>query len=520
LFQKIKDLSKDSAIYGLGDVAVSLVNFLLLPLYVDYLTDADYGMLALLGVVEVVTKIVARWGLDGSFMRFFYDCEDDAARQRLASTIFFFLVLANGVLGLIAMAIVPRLAGVFYSATSALALTLVLLNTIVMSFTFLPFHVLRMQRRSVEFSLLTLARSVGTVVVRLVLIVGFGKGVLGVVLADVIVTAALMVVLSRRFVPLIRPMFSASVLRESLAFGLPRVPHAAAQQIMAVGDKIILKMFRPLGDVGMYSMGVSFGLTLKLFLSAFESAWAPFYYATSREPDAADVFRTVTTYAFAALVLLTAALSATAHDLLNVMTKGLFVQAAPVVAWTAVAVLFQGVYLLTSIGLNLTKHTQYYPIATISAAAANVALNFALIPRYGLLGAAWASAAASALQTALAYRFSQRFYPLDYERGRIVRIAAAGIVAYVIAVAVSGPPPILAVVMRPLIVLAIFGGLLSVAGFFKPEEVAILKMLRRTRRIPQQVTMPVETTELAGEIVATEIRDDVPQVVEAEEQRR
>ena len=64
-----------------------------------------------------------------------------------------------------------------------------LLNTFVISFTFLPFHVLRMEKRSVEFSLLTLARSVATVVVRLILIVGFHLGVLGIVLADVIVTA-------------------------------------------------------------------------------------------------------------------------------------------------------------------------------------------------------------------------------------------------------------------------------------------------------------------------------------------
>ena len=53
-------------------------------------------------------------------------------------------------------------------------------------------------------------------------------------------------------------------------------------------------------------MAVSFGLTQKLFLSAFESAWAPFYYATIREPDAPRVFRIVTTYGIAVLALLTA----------------------------------------------------------------------------------------------------------------------------------------------------------------------------------------------------------------------
>ena len=520
MFEKIKQLSKDSAIYGLGDVAVSLVNFLLLPLYVQYLTGWDYGILALLGAVEVVTKIVARWGLDGSFMRFFYDCDSEGERQRLASTIFFFLLGANGVLFLAAMAFAPWLAAVLIAPDRTLALRLVLLNTFVMSFTFLPFHVLRIEKRSVEFSLLTLARSIATVVLRLVLIVGFGQGVLGVVIADVVVTAVLMAVLARRFAPLIRPTFSRETLRESLRFGLPRLPHAAAQQAIAVGDKVILQLFRPLGDVGVYAMGVSFGLTLKLFLSAFESAWAPFYYATAREPNAASVFRTVATYGVAVLVFLTATLSAVARDLLDVMTKGVFVAAAPIVAWTAIGVLLQGVYLLTSIGLNLTKQTQYYPVGTIAAALANVALNFALIPRYGLLGAAWANVAAYAVQAAVAYRFSQRFYRIDYEYGRIARVAAAGLVAYFAGSAVGVANAFAAIPIRLLVVVTVFAGLLWMTGFFKADEIALLNRLVRLRSRPAGPIAPVpDATELGGEIISADARDDLAQPPAVEAQR-
>ena len=133
-----------------------------------------------------------------------------------------------------------------------------------------------------------------------------------------------MAALVRWFAPLIRPMFSTAVLRDALAFGLPRVPHAAAQQVIAVGDKFILAIYATLQTVGIYSMAVSFGLTQKLFLSAFESAWAPFYYATIREPDAPKVFRTVTTYGIAVLALLTAGLSAVGRQAAEAMTHGRF----------------------------------------------------------------------------------------------------------------------------------------------------------------------------------------------------
>ena len=535
LFAKIRELSRNMAIYGLGDVAVSIVNFLLLGIFVKYLTAADYGVLGLLGSVEVVAKIVFRFGLDGSFMRLFYEVDDDTSRQRLASTIFFFLLALNGAVVALLLIAAPAIArGLLGGPAHALALRILLLNTFLIGFSFLPFHVLRIERRAVTFSLLTLARSTLTIALRLVLVVIVGMGVLGVVLADLLVTVVLLAVLVRWFAPLIRAMFSRAVLRDALAFGLPRVPHAAAQQVMAVGDKPILKLFTTFQEIGIYSMAVSFGLTQKLFLSAFESAWAPFYYAALREPDAPRVFRVVTTYGVAVLALLTAGLSSVGTDLAKAMTHGFFL--APddprwqafesVIIWTSIGVLLQGVYLLTSIGLNITKHTQYYPVATAVAAGANVALNFLLIPRYGIVGAAWANGAAYGTQAALGFMFSQRFYRIDYEWGRLARIAVMAIVAASIArvvpsIRLSGVDPRAAmasipdVLLRGTTVIVLYGGLLAITGFFNREEVRWLRSLGG-RRPAAAITLPPDSTEMAGEIVATDVMDsaDVPVAAE------
>jgi O-antigen/teichoic acid export membrane protein len=523
------------AIYGLGDVAVSIVNFLLLGIFVKYLSAADYGVLGLLGSVEVVAKIVFRFGLDGSFMRLFYEVDDEKSRQRLASTIFFFLLALNGAVMAVLLAAAPAIARTLLGgAAQTLALRVVLLNTFLIGFTFLPFHVLRIERRAVTFSLLTLSRSILTIALRLVLVIQTGLGVLGVVLADLLVTVVVMALLVRWFAPLIRAMFSRAVLREALAFGIPRVPHAAAQQVMAVGDKPILKLFTTFQEIGIYSMAVSFGLTQKLFLSAFESAWAPFYYAALREPDAPRVFRVVTTYGVAALALLTAGLSSVGTDLAKAMTHGFFLAPddprwrafASVVTWTSIGVLLQGIYLLTSIGLNITKRTQYYPIATAAAAGTNVALNFLLIPRHGIVGAAWANGAAYAVQGALGFVFSQRFYRIEYEWTRLARVAAFAMVAATIArslpaVTVGSVDPrssvasVPDVLLRGTTVVLVYGGLLAISGFFNAAELRWLRSLRRGRQEPAVAPAP-DSTEMAGEIVATDVMDssDVPVVAE------
>ena len=510
MLQRIRELSKSLAIYGAGDVAVQAINFLLLPIYVEYLTRADYGVLALLASVEAPVKLFFRWGVDGAFMRYWYDCDDERARQRLASTIFFFLLAVNGVLLIGSLVAAPFISERLLQAPGyTRALQLVLLNTFAIGFTFIPFHVLRMQKRAAEFSALTLARSVSTLVLRIVLVIGFAMGVMGVVLADIVVTSALMLVMVRWFAPLLRPVFSPAALRKALAFGLPRVPHGFALQVMSVGDRFVMAGYLTIQDIGVYSMGVSFGLIEKIVLGAFEYAWAPFYYATAREPDAPRVFAAVTTYGVAALALMTAGVSAVAADLLDVVTHGQYVEAAGVVTWTAVGVFFYGIYLLTSIGLNITSHTQYYPVSTAVGAAANIGLNFLWIPRFGIMGAAWANAAAYALQAAVAYRLSQRFYPVRYEYGRLARASGAALIGYAAARLVPPMPPVAGLIVRGVTVAAVAAGLLWTSGFFNAEEMRALNALRRRRRAAAGPKTPMDATELAGEIVSVEVPEEL-----------
>ncbi|HVL67121.1 MAG TPA: oligosaccharide flippase family protein [Vicinamibacterales bacterium] len=520
MLTKLRGLSKSLAIYGLGDAAIQAINFLLLPVYVQYLSRTDYGIIALLAAVEAPLKLLFRWGVDGAFMRFWYE-EDQHGRQRLASTLFLFLLAANGILLAAAVLLAPLLSQrLFDQPGYTLALQLVLLNTFAIGFTFIPFHVLRIQNKPAQYSALALARSVATLVGRLVLIVGFGWGVMGIIVTDVVVTAVLLVVLLPWFRPLIRLTFSKQALRESLAFGLPRVPHGFALQLMAVADRFILQKFRTTAEIGLYSMGVSFGLIPKIVLAAFESAWAPFYYATSREPDARRVFATVTTYGVALLALMTAVLAATGRDLLDLMTRGEFTAAAPVVTWTAVGVFFYGCYLLTSIGLNITRNTRYYPVSTMAGAAVNVGLNLALIPGYGMLGAAWANAAAYAVQSAIAFRFSQQFYRVDYERGRLTRALLAAIAGYAVAILLPPVGRIADILVRGMTVPLVMVALLWTTRFFNAAELRRIDELRTRRgRAPARpVTTSPDTTEMAGEIVSVEVPDQV--VVAAPEKRR
>jgi O-antigen/teichoic acid export membrane protein len=489
-----------------------VVSLLLLPIFTSYLTTSDYGVITMLLTIEAVAKVAFRWGVDTAFMRLYYDCADQPARQRLASTIFFFLLAVNGSLVLASVFAANWLGGLLIgpaapgAAPHGVLVALTIANTFVAGFYFIPYHMLRIGERSTQFIALTFTRSAGTIVARLILVIWAHLGVLGIVLADTMVTAVFTLILSRWFLPLIRPVFSREVLKEALGFGLPRVPHSVAQQVISVADRYFLKAYGTLSDVGLYSIGASFGLALKLFLSAFESAWTPFFLAAMKEKDPGRIYSTVSTYVVAMLVLLVAGLCALAPAVVALFTTPAFHPAAQVTPWIALGVMFQGLYLVGSIGLVITKRTTRYPISTGLAAAASLIANIILIPKYGMLGAAWANVIAYFTLAAVTSAFSWQVYPIPYEWSRLARIAIAGVLSYLAAewAAPASLRPVASLLFRSAVIVPTYFAALYVMRFFHPRELRMLIELRQRvlSRAPVAAAAP-ETTEveMAGEIL-------------------
>ena len=92
--QHFKKLSKHTLIYGLGDVIIKAIAFLLIPLYTRHLTPADYGELSLLQAIEVVLPIILSLGFNSAILKVFHDYDSPDERREIISTaaIFVFII--------------------------------------------------------------------------------------------------------------------------------------------------------------------------------------------------------------------------------------------------------------------------------------------------------------------------------------------------------------------------------------------------------------------------------------------
>jgi O-antigen/teichoic acid export membrane protein len=188
------------------------------------------------------------------------------------------------------------------------------------------------------------------------------------------------------------------------------------------------------------------------------------------------------TYGVAILALLVAGTAAVAREAVLLVLNGEYLAAIPVVPMIGVAMGLQGVYLLTSIGLNLTKRTEFYSVATITAALVEIGAGVWLIPRLGVVGAAGTVLLAYAVQALVAGSLAQRLYPIPYEIGRIARVVLAAAAAAAVALTLPTMPPLAGLLARGGTTVAVYLAALWVSGFFRPTERAFMReMIARVK---------------------------------------
>jgi O-antigen/teichoic acid export membrane protein len=221
-------------------------------------------------------------------------------------------------------------------------------------------------------------------------------------------------------------------------------------------------------------------------------------------PDARTIYARLTTYVLGAVVLLAAGLSAIATDLVRLMTAPEFWRASIVIPATAVGVVAQAAYQVTAIGLNITKQAKYFPIATTIAAAVSIVGNLIVMPRYGMLGAAYMNAISYTALTIAAGGFAYRVYPVRYEWRRLGLIAGAGLVSY-LAATLAVPvlkSALVGLLVRGSLVVAIYPLILLATGCIEPSErerlIGLFASMRKARPEP---VMTEETNEMGGEIL-------------------
>jgi O-antigen/teichoic acid export membrane protein len=314
-----------------------------------------------------------------------------------------------------------------------------------------------------------------TIGATILLVVAFHKGPLGVLVGNFTGTLAVYAALllySRHALGL---QFDRPLYRAMNRFGLPLVPSAVALWLTNFSDRFFLVKLSGTHEVGLYSIGVRVASAIVLLLTAFRLAWPAFAYSIEDDREASGTYSFVLTYVVFVCCWLALALGLLAPWILRLITTQPFYAAQNVVAPLAFGVAAFGGYVVVQIGTGRARRTRANWIVTGTGAVLNVALNLALIPSYGRMGAAIATVTSyTFLFVAMAWR-AHAVFPVSYQWRRVATVAVAA-VGLTVAGKVLDVPLGIALVLT-----AAYPLLLAVLGFYLPAE---RRRLRRLLPLP------------------------------------
>ena len=480
---EIVRLGKGSFTYLVAMVVTRGLNLFLTPVYVRFMTPAEYGIVGFASSFLPALAVLFGLCAHSAASRLYYSMPDDGQRERLVGSVLSFVLVVPVLLGIVVEILGSMgLLAFFRTVPYAPYMRIIVWSSVLVVYisTGLNMLVIREEhRRAAVFNAATVFLTAGFTVF---LVVVLRKGAVGQLLA-VLFTNAILATYSIVVVwKMAKPAFDRKLLRTAIGTSIPLVPHELLKWGLAGSDRIILERNVSAAALGNYSLGYTFGNTVGMFSYAMIYAFMPMVNRKLGEGDPRNEVPTLGT-----IVILTSSFVALGAAVVLPPAIRLFAPptyhgATVVVPWVSLALYFQAIYNIWSTGTVFSRRTGSVALVTFIGAGANIALNLTFVPRYGILAAAVTTAAGYALLAVLHALLARRLFPIAWEYGRVGKISVAALVAYGAAELTRGLGNVGELLVGGLVAALTFVGMLTLLRAIRVAEVKQLVDIVARRR--------------------------------------
>jgi len=491
---ELKVVSKHSSVYGLANLLNRVVSFLLLPLYTHYLTPADYGTLDLLYFATAFIGMVVDLGIGAALARFYFDSDDQSERNVAVSSAFYGFGVGSGVLILFFISISGFLSDLVFRATSQMNFVILLLSNLsgatpvalphnytgllILSliglsldiFINVSYNYLRIRQRSIHLTVVALSRLVMQIGLNVLFIVGLGWGVAGILTSAVIVNAVLVAYLLPSTLKEVGGRFSWPKLKAMIMYGLPLIPSNILAYIVNVSDRFFVNAYVGLTQTGLYTLGYRFGILVNEFVSSpFAQIWVPRRFELFQKEDSERIFARIFTYFAGAMFFIGLGISVATKDMIKIMSEQSYWNAYLVVPVIVLSYIVSSFQMHFNVGILFKKKTKYVMYINFVTGGINIVLNFLMISRWGMWGAAWATLICFVIKVAILFVVGNRLAKIAIEWSRVLKLVAIASAMYGLITLIETGSPVLNLAVKCAACL-IYPLALYAVGFFDSGE--------------------------------------------------
>ena len=487
MLELIKNTLKQSSIYALGSVASSAVSFLLIPVYTRYLTPADYGVLAILTLFISICSILIPMGMGSAlFIRYFNESEDK--REVVVSTAATFILISAVIFSSIVFFAssyisVWLLGSVEFKRYFSLISGIVFFDSAII----VPLALFRIREEPLKYAGLNILKLLSTIAFNIYFVVFLKKGVLG-ILYGTFLGSSISWLLIFPFLIIIRYRFRFDIiqLKKLLRLALPIAYAILMSWIISSSDRYILKLYHPLTEVGLYDLGYKLGRVINILLIVpFSTAWAVIMFKIAEKKDAGRIFSKFLTYYYCSILFIGFSISVFAKEIIEVVATPAFLDSYKVIPIITLSHILGGTYYFWTFGPALKNLTKEY-IATSCAVFTNLALNFLLIPKFGMMGAAYATVISYLVMALVMLYYSNKYYFVKYEYKRVFLFTIACFLLFLISLQFDDTRRLIQYFLNFVLILLLPATLYLFNFFDNREKLFILSLLKKVTRREHQ----------------------------------
>ena len=380
-----KSISK-SVIWQLGGkFALQGIAFFTTPIFTRLLTPADYGYTALYASWLAILSLIEGLQVAGSIGNARFEYGEEKLPEYLScimsvSALSFFIILA------ISIIFHNYLASIMGISPEMVILI------VVQSFCafVINFEVGRLdQLKKVEKStLLSLCQTILIVILSLIFVVTT-KGskanakIYGQAIPVILFGIVIFVLVYIRG----KLIWNREYIKFCLALTLPLIVHGVGHLIFSHSDRIMLQKMHGGELLGVYSVAFNLCAVLSIIYGATNVAWVPFYLDFKKQNKTAEILAHSRRY-LKFYTLISIGFILLSYDVYKIMAPVEYYDGMKIIPLFVLSNFFSFIYLFPVNFEFFKRKTKLIPLATFAAAVLNIFINWLLIPKYGILGAA------------------------------------------------------------------------------------------------------------------------------------
>lgn len=384
---------KNTSIYTIGAILPKAAQFILLPIYSQYLTPEDYGIVQSMLVLSAILTIVFTFAVDRSVYRLYFDFNSTIEKRNFLGTVTTTLLLVATLMLIVSFLCKPILSQIFKSIPFYPFYVYALVTTYLSVFSLVPRVYFQVEQKAGKFVLISLLDFIVSTVLILYFITVAHQGAEGMLLAQLVKSVLFIPFFVFITVKIVNFTFNRKILRDVLKFSLPMVPALLSAFVLNLSDRIFIERFFTLKDVGIYSISYKLAEILIIVSGSLFSAYNPLFYKIANQENQIEAKQKLFVYNKAIVILLLVISTAIALfseefiNLFNDQYKN---------AYTLVPIIVLGIFIgqaggLMNLSIYQMKKSKQIMYLILISAIVNVGLNFILVPRFGSFGAALAT---------------------------------------------------------------------------------------------------------------------------------